>query len=159
MAIAVAGAATAQDPQQKSKAAAAQPQKKDQAQAQAQAQDEKIDGTFFHAQVLLDRAGFSPGVIDGLKGISFDHAVKGFQESRGLQITGELDQPTRAALLRDQAPSTIRLRIDPSDAEGPFTPIPKEPEAQAKMERLAYRKPAREDRREIPYHAGDDHRT
>jgi lipoprotein-anchoring transpeptidase ErfK/SrfK len=78
-------------------------------------------------------------VIDGLEGVSFTAALKGFQEARGLQVTGELDQPTRMALLQDRAPSTRMLRIDQSDAQGPFTPIPKEPEQQAKMERLAYR--------------------
>ncbi|HEX8533668.1 MAG TPA: L,D-transpeptidase family protein [Allosphingosinicella sp.] len=137
VAIAVAGAAITPGDiaeAQSSKAAnSAEPK------AQAQASEEKLDGTIFHAQVLLDRAGFSPGVIDGLKGTSFDHAVKGFQEARGLQVTGELDNATRAALLQDKAPSVRRLRIDESDARGPFTPIPKEPEEQAKMERLAYR--------------------
>ena len=135
VAIAVAGAATAQDPQ-KAKA----PGKSEPSQNGAeQGQDEKIDGSVFHAQVLLDRAGFSPGVIDGMEGVSFTAALEGFQEARGLQVTGALDQPTRMALLQDRAPSTRMLRIDQSDAQGPFTPIPKEPEQQAKMERLAYR--------------------
>jgi lipoprotein-anchoring transpeptidase ErfK/SrfK len=133
MAIAVAGAAVAQDPEQRAKAAAAQQQ------PQAGAQDEKFDGTVFHAQVLLDRAGFSPGVIDGMAGISFEAALKGFQQARGLQTTGQLDQATRAALLQDRVPSTRRLRIDESDARGPFGPVPKEPEQQAKLERLTYR--------------------
>ena len=128
-ALGLAGAAVAQNQQAPTKAKAAEPQ----------AQEEQIDGTIFHAQVLLDRAGFSPGVIDGLKGISFDHAVRGFQESRGLPVTGQLDNATRAALLRDRAPSTRRLRIDESDARGPFGPVPEEPAQQAELERLAYR--------------------
>lgn len=98
-----------------------------------------IDGTIFHAQVLLDRAGFTPGVIDGRKGMSFEEAVRGFQESRRLEVTGQLDAATRQALLRDRVPSVRRLRIDESDARGPFTQIPKEPADQAKLERLAYR--------------------
>jgi lipoprotein-anchoring transpeptidase ErfK/SrfK len=134
MAIAVAGAAVAQNPDERAKAA--QPQ---QPQQEAGAQDDKFDGTVFHAQVLLDRAGFSPGVIDGMAGISFEAALKGFQQARGLQESGQLDQATRAALLRDRAPSTRRLRIDESDARGPFGPVPKEPEQQAKLERLTYR--------------------
>lgn len=135
MGIAVAGAAVAQDPAKK---AAAMPKPAEAKQQQKEA--EKLDGTIFHAQVLLDRAGFSPGVIDGLEGTSFRSAVKGFQEARGLQVTGELDQPTRAALLQDRAPSVRRLRIDESDAQGPFVgQIPKEPADQAKMQRLGYR--------------------
>ena len=41
-----------------------------------------IDGELFHAQVLLDAAGFSPGVIDGKKGTSFTQAIQGFQEAQ-----------------------------------------------------------------------------
>ncbi|WP_243444806.1 L,D-transpeptidase family protein [Sphingosinicella humi] len=105
-----------------------------------QREDGGIDGTIFHAQVLLDRAGFAPGVIDGKKGMSFEEAVKGFQTSRGLKVTGVLDTPTRRALLTDKAPSTRRLRIDESDAQGPFVgSIPDDPAEQAKMERLGYR--------------------
>ena len=130
--IAVAGAALAQNSQQQS----GSPVKQD----QPGAEQPKIDGTVFHAQVLLDRAGFSPGAIDGEKGISFDAAVKGFQEARGLKVTGQLDQATRQALLQDRSPSTRRLRIDESDAQGPFVGrIPKDPADQAKMQRLGYR--------------------
>lgn len=99
-----------------------------------------IDGTIFHAQVLLDRAGFPPGVIDGKKGMSFEEALRGFQTARGLQVSGELDGPTRAALLRDRSPSTLRLRIAEEDLRGPFVnPFPKDPADQAKLESLAYR--------------------
>ncbi|HEY0627043.1 MAG TPA: L,D-transpeptidase family protein [Allosphingosinicella sp.] len=138
MGIAIAGAAVAQDPEQKAKAGA---QSKQAQQGQQQgAEKPKIDGTVFHAQVLLDRAGFSPGVIDGESGISFEAAVKGFQEARGLQVTGQLDQATRQALLQDKAPSTRRLRIHESDAQGQFVgSIPKDPAEQAKMQRLGYR--------------------
>lgn len=117
----------------------AAPQPKAPAQGPA-AQRPAIDGATLHAQVLLDRAGFAPGVIDGKKGMSFEEAVKGFQTSRGLEVTGTLDQPTRAALLRDRAPATVRLRIDESDARGPFVrAIPKDPADQAKMDCLCYR--------------------
>jgi lipoprotein-anchoring transpeptidase ErfK/SrfK len=140
MAIAVAGAAVAQQPEaSKPKAEPKQQQSKSDSSQGAQ-KGQKIDGTIFHAQVLLDRAGFSPGVIDGEKGISFDHAVKGFQEARGLEVTGELDQATRQALLQDKSRSVHRLRIDESDAQGPFVgAIPKDPAEQAKMKRLGYR--------------------
>lgn len=147
MAVAVAGAATAQNPdqgnarQQSEKAAL-----KQQAQTAAREpgvdaeREQRIDGTIFHAQVLLDRAGFSPGVIDALEGISFEAALRGFQEARGLDVTGELDQRTRQALLRDRSPSTRRLRIDERDAQGPFVgSIPDDPAEQAEMERLGYR--------------------
>lgn len=99
----------------------------------------KIDGTIFHAQVLLDRAGFTPGVVDGVKGMSFEDAIRGFQEARGLKETAVLDNATRRELLKDNVRSTISIRITPEDAAGPFIGrIPKEPADKAKLERLGY---------------------
>ena len=99
-----------------------------------------IDGTAFHAQVLLDAAGFSPGVIDGKNGMSLKNAVKGFQEARGLKVTGELDNATRAALLQDRRPSTIMVTLAPAQVAGPFVyPFPKDPEDQAKLKFMGYR--------------------
>lgn len=99
-----------------------------------------IDGEIFHAQVLLDVAGFPAGVIDGKQGMSFEKAVQGFQESRGLEQTGELDTPTRQALLQIGRVSTRDLALGPEVFEGPFVyPFPKKPEAQAKLGFLGYR--------------------
>lgn len=108
-------------------------------QSTSRPQQARIDGTVFHAQVLLDRAGFAPGVIDGKKGMSFEEAIKGFQTARGIKVTGQLDTPTRQALLRDRAPSTRTLRIDAGDARGPFVQMPKDPAEQAKLKILGYR--------------------
>jgi len=41
------------------------------------------------AQILLDRARFSPGEIDGVYGDDFGIAVKGYQENHGLSPTGK----------------------------------------------------------------------
>ena len=78
-----------------------------------------IDGTILHAQVLLDRAGFGPGPIDGRTGVSFEDAIRGFQISRGLKPTARLDTPTRQMLLQDKSPSTRMLRVSPDDMAGP----------------------------------------
>jgi lipoprotein-anchoring transpeptidase ErfK/SrfK len=100
----------------------------------------KFNGAIFDAQVRLDRAGFAPGVIDGRKGMSFEQAVKGFQEARGLSVTGQIDQPTWQALTADGSSTLVRLRVDESDAKGPFVgAIPKDPAEQAKMPSLGYR--------------------
>ena len=99
-----------------------------------------IDGEIFHAQVLLDVAGFPAGVIDGKKGMSFRKAVQGFQDSRGLDETGELDAVTRRALLEIGRQSTVNLQLGPEVFEGPFVqPFPSDPESQAKLDFLGYR--------------------
>ena len=99
-----------------------------------------ITGELFHAQALLDSAGFSPGVIDGRKGTSLTQAIKGFQEAKGLKVSGKLDTPTRQALLQQNRPSTIMVKLTPDDVSGPFVyPFPKKPEDQAKLKFLGYR--------------------
>ena len=49
------------------------------------------------AQVVLDRLGFTPGVIDGKMGMSTVNAIKGFQEAARAGGTGKLDEPTTGA--------------------------------------------------------------
>ena len=99
-----------------------------------------IDGQVFHAQVLLDAAGFSPGVIDGRDGSSFKRALRGFQEANGLEVNGRLDTPTRQALLRVGRPSTRMVRLGQQDVVARFVyPIPKDYEDQAKLPFLGYR--------------------
>lgn len=99
-----------------------------------------IDGTIFHAQVLLDVAGYPSGVIDGKKGMVFAQALKGFQQSRGLKVTGELDGATRTELLKLGRPSTKLLQLTATDVGGPFVyPFPKDAADQAKLDGLYYR--------------------
>ena len=99
-----------------------------------------IDGTSFHAQVLLDAAGFSPGVIDGRKGLSLTQAIKGFQEANGMESSGKLDEATRQALLRNARPATAMVTLGHDDVVGRFVyPFPSKPEAQADLSFLGYR--------------------
>ena len=91
------------------------------------------------AQVVLDRIGFTPGVVDGKMGMSTVNALKGFQEARGLPITGELDQATQQALAEWQRiPATRVVTLPPEFANDRFVQIPKEREDQAKLERMGY---------------------
>jgi len=43
------------------------------------------------AQILLDRARFSPGEVDGVYGGDLGVAVKGYRENHGLKPTGTID--------------------------------------------------------------------
>jgi lipoprotein-anchoring transpeptidase ErfK/SrfK len=100
----------------------------------------EINGEFFHAQVLMSAHAFSPGVIDGKKGESFRLALRSFQRARGLETTGELDTPTRQALLQANRPSTVMVRLGPDDVRSQYVyPFPKEPEKQAELSFLGYR--------------------
>lgn len=99
-----------------------------------------IDGTIFHAQVLLSSAGFSPGVIDGKGGSSFKESVRGFQESRGLAETGQLDAATRRALLEQNRPSTVNVKLSRTDIGGNYVyPFPRKPEGQVGLKWAGYR--------------------
>lgn len=107
------------------------------------AQEPGVDRTVMHVQVILDRLGFSPGVIDGKEGESLRLALRGFQSTHGLKPTGKIDQPTLHALypLRANRP-TITVSVAREDLAGPFiNPTPKEPEQQAKLPCLCYRTP------------------
>lgn len=91
------------------------------------------------AQVVLGRQGFGPGVVDGAMGMSTQNALRGFQEAHGLDVTGQLDEPTRRALAQwENIPATRVVRIPEGWADLTFTPIPEDPAAQAEMERLGY---------------------
>ena len=102
-----------------------------------------LDLSLLHVQVILDHLGFSPGILDGREGISLTAAIKGFQESRGMPITGKVDQTLLRALYpyRQLRPvKTIALTQDM--LAGPYAPnIPKEEDQQAKLPGLYYRAP------------------
>lgn len=102
-----------------------------------------IDRTILHVQVILDHLGFSPGILDGRPGKSLTAALKGFQESRGLKISGEIDQTTLRALHAYRAWRPTRtLALSAETLAGPYTyPFPKDPQEQAKLPALGYRSP------------------
>lgn len=100
-----------------------------------------VETPTLRAQVLLDRFGFSPGVIDGKEGASYAAALKGFQQRHELDTTGKLDAATQQALNAGQQVAATRLVVIPAGfAKGPFVPaFPKDAAAQAKLPSLGYR--------------------
>ena len=96
--------------------------------------------SILQAQVALDRAGFSPGVLDGKQGASFKAALRGFQQARGLPTTGDYDRATAKALLGSSPPpATWLVKIPTGFAQGSFNTIPKDYGEQAKLPALGYR--------------------
>lgn len=91
-------------------------------------------------QILLDRARFSPGVIDGEWGKNTQKAVYWFQFAQGINPTGEVDKTTLDALVRAAGAGDVvtRVQVTPEDVKGPFTEVPKDPYEQAKLDCLCY---------------------
>ena len=93
------------------------------------------------AQILLDRARFSPGQIDGVYGDDFGVAVKGYQENHGLKPTGIIDAEMWRLLDRDAGTLLLTYTITQADEKGPFLPLPAEVQEKAKLKWLGFETP------------------
>lgn len=95
------------------------------------------------AQILLDRARFSPGIVDGFGGDNTRQAVAAFEEANDLPVDGALDALVFARLTQQTQPVLVDYVIAPADVAGPFgSPPPPSLEAMARLETLAYASPA-----------------
>jgi lipoprotein-anchoring transpeptidase ErfK/SrfK len=96
-------------------------------------------------QIMLDRARFSPGVIDGRMGENVEFALAAFRKAHGLNgqrkpgdeaTMGKLAEIAREA----EEPILIEYKITEDDVKGPFTTkIPEGLEDQGTLDRLGYR--------------------
>jgi lipoprotein-anchoring transpeptidase ErfK/SrfK len=90
-------------------------------------------------QVLLDRAGVSPGVIDGKMGSNVQKALAALAE-----MTGEVLDPTDraridAALAETGGPAFMTYELTPEDVAGPYVAsVPEDYGQKARLDRLSY---------------------
>lgn len=166
LALALAACGSADEPAQEQAAAAPEAdsnyadamRSRDNEAAAPDALADTEERPVMQAQVILDRMGFSPGVIDGEMGLSTENALRAFQQANGLPESGSLNDATRAALLGTTAvdsgqrtemptstpsgakavPATRIVTIPAEFAVGRFEELPDDPAEQAELSRMGY---------------------
>ncbi|WP_309085594.1 L,D-transpeptidase [Chelativorans sp.] len=90
-------------------------------------------------QVLLDRAGASPGVIDGHTGDNVNKAIDAYYEITGQRLKTYDKEWMQAELERTGGPAFIEYTITAEDAAGPYVAsVPEDYGEKAKLERLSF---------------------
>lgn len=92
-------------------------------------------------QILLDRALFSPGILDGHWGMNAEKAAFWFQRREGLPATGRVDQQTferLSAIAGNPAQLVVPHTLTAEDVEGPFVDIPEDIYDKADLDCMCY---------------------
>jgi lipoprotein-anchoring transpeptidase ErfK/SrfK len=96
-----------------------------------------LSGVTTKLQVLLDRAGANPGVIDGVAGENVSKAIQSYEEMLGLPPTGVMT-PELWEKLRSNDPVIKSYTIEQSDVDRIVDAIPEDYAAKSKMQWLGY---------------------
>lgn len=90
-------------------------------------------------QVLLDRAHFSPGEIDGKFGENAKKALRAYEKAQQLASSDEVGTDVWGKLASDDRPVIMGYAISDTDVAGPFLrKLPAKMEAMKDLPKLAY---------------------
>lgn len=100
--------------------------------------DDANSAARLRVQVLLDRAHFGTGEIDGRWGSNTERAIAAFQRSRELDASGAMDEATWRALTADLSPALVEYTLTAQDVAGPYSAIPADMMAKAQLPALGF---------------------
>jgi lipoprotein-anchoring transpeptidase ErfK/SrfK len=90
-------------------------------------------------QILLDRMGVSPGVIDGRMGDNVNKAISAYREKTGGALRTYDPKSIEEALEASGGPAFTEYEITPVDVAGPYVAsVPEDYGEKAKLDRLGY---------------------
>jgi lipoprotein-anchoring transpeptidase ErfK/SrfK len=93
-------------------------------------------------QVLLDRAHFSPGEIDGKFGENAKKALRAYAEAQQLPSSDDVSPEVWQKLVTDNRPVTANYALEQQDVAGPFLQkLPAKMEEMKNIPKLAYTSP------------------